>query len=110
MCRYLFFQFIKLNCVCFPPVILSVEVKLLLIGFLLLFIYFEDILYLILFIQLAEVFAQEIDPVMRSLGYCCGQKYVFQPQDLCCYGKDLCIIPRDTKYWSYQNKYVLSIE
>ncbi|XP_054723198.1 CREB-binding protein-like [Uloborus diversus] len=55
--------------------------------------------------KLAEVFEQEIDPVMASLGYCCGRKYVFQPQVLCCYGKQLCTIPRDAKYWSYQNRY-----
>ncbi|XP_076341453.1 histone lysine acetyltransferase CREBBP-like [Tachypleus tridentatus] len=55
--------------------------------------------------KLAEVFEQEIDPVMQSLGYCCGRKYVFQPQVLCCYGKQLCTIPRDAKYWSYQNRY-----
>ncbi|PRD32853.1 UNVERIFIED_CONTAM: Crebbp [Trichonephila clavipes] len=56
-------------------------------------------------LQLAEVFEQEIDPVMQSLGYCCGRKYVFQPQVLCCYGKQLCTIPRDAKYWSFQNRY-----
>ncbi|GFQ91282.1 CREB-binding protein [Trichonephila clavata] len=55
--------------------------------------------------KLAEVFEQDIDPVMQSLGYCCGRKYVFQPQILCCYGKQLCTIPRDSKYWSYQNRY-----
>lgn len=55
--------------------------------------------------KLSEVFEQEIDPVMQSLGYCCGRKFVFQPQVLCCYGKQLCTIPRDSKYWSYQNRY-----
>ncbi|CAL1280153.1 unnamed protein product [Larinioides sclopetarius] len=55
--------------------------------------------------KLAEVFEQDIDPVMQSLGYCCGRKYVFQPQILCCYGKQLCTIPRDAKYWSFQNRY-----
>jgi E1A/CREB-binding protein len=54
---------------------------------------------------LAEVFEKEIDPVMQSLGYCCGRKYVFSPQVLCCYGKPMCTIPRDSKYWSYQNRY-----
>lgn len=57
--------------------------------------------------QLSEVFEQEIDPVMQSLGYCCGRKYTFNPQVLCCYGKQLCTIPRDAKYFSYQNRYVL---
>ncbi|XP_048868793.1 CREB-binding protein-like isoform X2 [Brienomyrus brachyistius] len=55
--------------------------------------------------KLAEVFEQEIDPVMQSLGYCCGRKYEFSPQTLCCYGKQLCTIPRDGTYFSYQNRY-----
>lgn len=54
--------------------------------------------------KLSEVFEQEIDPVMQSLGYCCGRKYTFNPQVLCCYGKQLCSIPRDAKYFSY-NRY-----
>lgn len=28
--------------------------------------------------KLAEVFEQEIDPVMQSLGYCCGRKVQFK--------------------------------
>ncbi|XP_014667428.1 PREDICTED: histone acetyltransferase p300-like [Priapulus caudatus] len=55
--------------------------------------------------KLAEVFDQEIDPVMQSLGYCCGHKWVYQPQPLFCYGQNLCTIPRDATYWSYRNKY-----
>lgn len=51
--------------------------------------------------KLSEVFEQEIDPVMQSLGYCCGRKYTYNPQVLCCYGKQLCSIPRDAKYFSY---------
>ncbi|XP_022538658.2 histone acetyltransferase p300 isoform X1 [Astyanax mexicanus] len=53
--------------------------------------------------KLAEVFEQEIDPVMQTLGYCCGRKLEFSPQTLCCYGKQLCTIPRDAAYFSYQN-------
>ncbi|XP_065159068.1 CREB-binding protein isoform X2 [Atheta coriaria] len=53
--------------------------------------------------KLSEVFEKEIDPVMQSMGYCCGRKYTFNPQVLCCYGKQLCTIPRDAKYYSYQN-------
>ncbi|CAB0012922.1 unnamed protein product [Nesidiocoris tenuis] len=53
--------------------------------------------------KLSEVFEQEIDPVMQALGYCCGRKYTFNPQVLCCFGKQLCTIPRDGKYYSYQN-------
>ncbi|XP_061666260.1 histone acetyltransferase p300 isoform X2 [Syngnathoides biaculeatus] len=55
--------------------------------------------------KLAEVFEQEIDPVMQRLGYCCGRKLEFSPQTLCCYGKQLCTIPRDAAYFSYQNRY-----
>ena len=58
------------------------------------------------FLQLSEVFEKEIDSVMQSLGYCCGRKYVFNPQVLCCYGKQLCTIARDATYYSYQNRYV----
>ncbi|KAK4337365.1 hypothetical protein RND71_043322 [Anisodus tanguticus] len=54
--------------------------------------------------KLKEVFEQEIDPVMQSLGYCCGHKFVFTPQTLCCYGKQLCTILRDAKYMCYQNR------
>ncbi|KAM0736679.1 CREB-binding protein [Formica fusca] len=53
--------------------------------------------------ELSKVFEQEIDPVMQALGHCCGRKYRFNPQVLCCYGKQLCTIPRDAKYYSYQN-------
>ncbi|XP_074650502.1 histone lysine acetyltransferase CREBBP-like [Tubulanus polymorphus] len=56
--------------------------------------------------KLAEVFENEVDSVMESLGYCCGRKYVFHPQVLCCYGKQLCTIPRDAMYYAYQNRYV----
>lgn len=59
--------------------------------------------------QLSEVFEQEIDPVMQAMGYCCGRKYTFNPQVLCCYGKQLCTIPRDAKYFSYQNRFVFFI-
>ncbi|KAK6291077.1 hypothetical protein J4Q44_G00385190 [Coregonus suidteri] len=54
-------------------------------------------------LQAAEVFEAEIDPVMQGLGYCCGRKLEFSPQTLCCYGKQLCTIPRDATYFSYQN-------
>ncbi|XP_044749866.1 CREB-binding protein isoform X2 [Coccinella septempunctata] len=53
--------------------------------------------------KLSEVFEQEIDPVMQSMGYCCGRKYTFNPQVLCCFGKQLCTIPKDAKYYCYQN-------
>ena len=58
-----------------------------------------------MFRQLAEVFEAEIDPVMKMLGFCCGQKYVFVPQVLICYGKQLCTVPVNVVYYSYQNRY-----
>lgn len=60
--------------------------------------------------KLAEVFEAEIDPVMVSLGYCCGRKYVYQPQTLCCFGKQLCAISKDAKYYSYQNRYMYCVK
>ncbi|XP_010784253.1 CREB-binding protein-like isoform X2 [Notothenia coriiceps] len=54
--------------------------------------------------KLAEVFESEIDLVMQGLGYCCGRKFEFSPQTLCCYGKQLCTIQRDVAYFSYQNR------
>lgn len=60
--------------------------------------------------QLSEVFEQEINSVMQSLGYCCGIKHSFSPQVLCCYGKQLCTIPRESVYYSYQNRWVLHFQ
>ena len=54
---------------------------------------------------MSEVFEAEIDPVMKMLGFCCGQKYVFVPQVLICYGKQLCTVPVNAVYYSYQNRY-----
>lgn len=54
--------------------------------------------------RLSEIFEGLIDPVMVSLGYCCGRKYVFQPQILLCFGKELCQIPRDAKYMNYKDR------
>ncbi|XP_039277547.1 histone acetyltransferase p300 isoform X2 [Nilaparvata lugens] len=53
--------------------------------------------------KLSEVFKQEIDPVMQSLGYCCGRQYSFNRPVLCCYGKQLCTIPTNALYYTYQN-------
>jgi E1A/CREB-binding protein len=54
--------------------------------------------------KFSEVFEKEIDPVMQALGYCCGRRYTFNPQVLCCFGKQLCTIPRDAKYFIYLNR------
>ena len=62
--------------------------------------------YQVYFFQLCEIFEQEIDPVMQSLGYCCGRKCTYSPQTLCCYGQQntICTIPRDAKFYVYENK------
>uniref|UniRef100_A0A7M4E4C7 histone acetyltransferase n=1 Tax=Crocodylus porosus TaxID=8502 RepID=A0A7M4E4C7_CROPO len=44
-------------------------------------------------------FRQPVDPQLL------GIPYEFSPQTLCCYGKQLCTIPRDAAYYSYQNRY-----
>ena len=31
-------------------------------------------------LQLAEVFEEDIDPVMRNMGFCCGRKQHYNPQ------------------------------
>ena len=54
--------------------------------------------------KLSEVFADAIDPIMQTLGYCCGRQYVYLPQVMFCYGNQLCCqIPRDGAYYCYNN-------
>ena len=54
--------------------------------------------------KLSEIFSSCIDPVMREMGYCCGQQYTFSPQVLFCYGNQMCCtIPRDGVYYLYTN-------
>ncbi|MGH0176363.1 UNVERIFIED_CONTAM: hypothetical protein FKN15_072185 [Acipenser sinensis] len=45
-------------------------------------------------------FRQPVDPQLL------GIPLEFSPQTLCCYGKQLCTIPRDAAYFSYQNRRV----
>ncbi|CAF0800883.1 unnamed protein product, partial [Didymodactylos carnosus] len=55
-------------------------------------------------LKLSEVFVDAVDPVMQSMGYCCGRQYVFLPQVMFCYGNQLCCqIPRDGAYYYYNN-------
>ena len=55
--------------------------------------------------KLSEIFSSCIDPVMQSMGYCCGQQYTFSPQVLFCYGNQMCCtIPRDGSYYLYTNE------
>jgi E1A/CREB-binding protein len=54
--------------------------------------------------KLSEIFSACIDPVMQSMGYCCGQQHTFSPQVLFCYGNQMCCtIPRDGIYYLYNN-------
>lgn len=59
---------------------------------------------LVFFLQLSEVFMEEIDPVMRQAGYCCGRKLAFTPLALVCYGQPMCAIPRDAHYYCHETK------
>jgi E1A/CREB-binding protein len=54
--------------------------------------------------KLAEIFTDAINPVVQSLGYCCGRQYVYLPKVMLCYGNRLCCqIPRDGTYYYYNN-------
>ena len=46
-----------------------------------------------------------VDPVMKEYGYCCGRQYVFLPSAMFCYGMAgiCCTIPRDGDYFVYNN-------
>ena len=55
--------------------------------------------------QLSEIFVDEINPVMRQMGYCCGQRLTFTPLPLICYGEGYgpCMIARDQDYMFYES-------
>ena len=54
--------------------------------------------------KLSETFSACIDPVMKEMGYCCGQQFTFSPQVLFCYGNQMCCtIPRDGVYYLHNN-------
>uniref|UniRef100_A0A183D8N6 histone acetyltransferase n=1 Tax=Gongylonema pulchrum TaxID=637853 RepID=A0A183D8N6_9BILA len=52
--------------------------------------------------KLSQVFVEQINPVMKKLGYCCGQKLSFTPPSLYCDGNSLCTIARDQYYHVYE--------
>lgn len=41
---------------------------------------------------------------MKSLGYCCGRRYVFEPEDVRCVGPNSCVIQTNAKYYDYRDK------
>jgi E1A/CREB-binding protein len=50
---------------------------------------------------MSEIFIEEINPVMRQLGYCCGQKRQFTPLVQFCDGTTNCVIARNQTYFFY---------
>uniref|UniRef100_A0A1I7ZNT3 histone acetyltransferase n=1 Tax=Steinernema glaseri TaxID=37863 RepID=A0A1I7ZNT3_9BILA len=50
-----------------------------------------------------ELFIEQINPAMRSLGYCCGERLSFTPLALICYGQAMCRIARDQNYYCYEH-------
>lgn len=52
--------------------------------------------------KLSEIFVEEINPIMRQMGYCCGQKLSFTPLSLFCYSPSVCVIARDQPYYLYE--------
>ncbi|XP_037026644.1 CREB-binding protein-like [Bradysia coprophila] len=52
--------------------------------------------------ELGDAFQFEVDPIMQSLGYCCGKNYRFGPQKLCCSLKKECTIMIGAHYFTYQ--------
>lgn len=57
--------------------------------------------------RLSEIFIEEINPVMREMGYCCGQKLSFTPLVQFCFGitknNAACVIARDQPYFLYES-------
>ncbi|CAF1106206.1 unnamed protein product [Rotaria sordida] len=56
-------------------------------------------------VKLADIFMDNVDPIMKDYGYCCGRQYVFLPPPMFCYGISgiCCTIPRDGDYFVYNN-------
>ncbi|CAA82353.3 Protein cbp-1 [Caenorhabditis elegans] len=53
-------------------------------------------------LKLSEMFVSEMDPVMKSMGYCCAKKLAFTPLSLFCYGAAMCTIAREQQYWVFE--------
>ncbi|VDQ10115.1 unnamed protein product [Trichobilharzia regenti] len=54
--------------------------------------------------RLAETFESIIDPVMQSLGFCCGREHYYQPPTLTCLTPKFCTIYRDAVYYVYKSE------
>ncbi|KAL3316602.1 hypothetical protein Ciccas_004748 [Cichlidogyrus casuarinus] len=53
--------------------------------------------------KLAEVFEEQANPLMQSLGFCCAREEIFLPQILNCTTVNLCRINRDAVYYQFTN-------
>ncbi len=54
--------------------------------------------------KLSEVFAEAIDSVVQTLGYCCGRQCIYFPRVMFCYGNQLCCqILCNSTYYYYNN-------
>jgi E1A/CREB-binding protein len=57
---------------------------------------------------MSQIFIKEINPVMRQMGYCCGQKFTFTPSVQFCIGNPKkeshkrCVVARDQPYFLYE--------
>ncbi|ODN00683.1 CREB-binding protein [Orchesella cincta] len=56
---------------------------------------------------LGKLFDEEVDRVMQEkMKYCCGKRLFYTPPTLFCVGKRVCIIPRETTYYSHGEQYI----
>ncbi|KAK0412000.1 hypothetical protein QR680_005972 [Steinernema hermaphroditum] len=55
--------------------------------------------------RVEELFVKHINPVMRALGYCCGERFAYTPPAVFCAGKPMCAILRDEQYYCYELRY-----
>ncbi|TKR68279.1 hypothetical protein L596_024280 [Steinernema carpocapsae] len=53
--------------------------------------------------KMSELFTELINPAMRALGYCCGERLSYTPLALFCYGQAMCTIARDQQYHCYEH-------
>lgn len=54
--------------------------------------------------KLSTFFDSKTNGIMLRLGYCCGQKYRFQPKVLPCFGKPACKISKGGKYYKNNDR------
>uniref|UniRef100_A0A0N5B8J3 histone acetyltransferase n=1 Tax=Strongyloides papillosus TaxID=174720 RepID=A0A0N5B8J3_STREA len=52
--------------------------------------------------KINEYFVKWVEPIMKDLGYCCGNKLTFTPLALFCNGTSMCVIGRDQPYYLFE--------